>query len=68
MSGGFAEVNPGKCIVLAESVDEINKLEKDTIEKEVKELEGQESDSSKEQLNIAKAKVDALNSDFYQKI
>jgi F-type H+-transporting ATPase subunit epsilon len=68
VSGGFAEVNPGKCIVLAESVDEINKLEKDTIEKEVKELEGQESDSSKEQLNIAKAKVDALNSDFYQKI
>ena len=68
VSGGFAEVNPEKCIVLAESVDEINELEKDTIEKEVKELEGQESDSSKEQLNIAKAKVDALNSDFYQKI
>ena len=68
VSGGFAEVNPGKCIVLAESVNEINELEKDTIEKEVKELEGQESDSSKEQLNIAKAKVDALNSDFYQKI
>ena len=68
VSGGFAEVNPEKCIVLAESVDEINELEKDTIEKELKELEGQESDSSKEQLNIAKAKVDALNSDFYQKI
>ena len=68
VSGGFAEVNPGKCIVLAESVDEINELEKDTIEKEVKELEGQESDSSKEQLNIAKAKIEALNSDFYQKI
>ena len=67
VSGGFAEVNPEKCIVLAESVDEINELEKDTIEKEVQELEGQESDSSKEQLNIAKAKVDALNSDFYQK-
>ena len=68
VSGGFAEVNPEKCIVLAESVDEINELEKDTIEKEVQELEGQESDSSKEQLNIAKAKVEALNSDFYQKI
>ena len=68
VSGGFAEVNPEKCIVLAESVDEINKLEKNTIEKEVQELEGQEPDSSKEQLNIAKAKIDALNSDFYQKI
>ena len=68
VSGGFAEVNPEKCIVLAESVDEINELEKGTIENEVQELEGQESDSSKEKLNIAKAKIDALSSDFYQKI
>ncbi len=68
VSGGFAEVNPEKCIVLAESVDEINQLEKATIEKEVQELEGQESDSYKEQLNIAKAKIEALNSDFYQRI
>jgi len=68
VSGGFAEVNPEKCIVLAESVDEINKLEKATIEKEIQELEGQESDTTKEQLSIAKAKIDALGSDFYQKI
>ena len=68
VSGGFAEVNPEKCIVLAESVDEINELEKNLIEKEVQELQGQESDSSKEQLNIAKAKIDALSSDFYKKI
>ena len=68
VSGGFAEVNPEKCIVLAESVDEINELEKGTIENEVQELKGQESDSSIEQLNIAKAKIDALSSDFYQKI
>jgi F-type H+-transporting ATPase subunit epsilon len=68
VSGGFAEVNPEKCIVLAESVDEINELEKATIEKEIQELEGQESDTIKEQLSIAKAKIDALGSDFYQKI
>ena len=68
VSGGFAEVNPEKCIVLAESVDEINELEKSTIEKEVQELEGQESDTTREQLSIAKAKIDALGSDFYQKI
>ena len=68
VSGGFAEVNPEKCIVLAESVDEINELEKATIEKEIQELEGQESDTTKEQLSIAKAKIDALSSDFYQKI
>jgi F-type H+-transporting ATPase subunit epsilon len=68
VSGGFAEVNPEKCIVLAESVDEISELEKATIEKEIQELEGQESDTTKEQLSIAKAKIDALSSDFYQKI
>ena len=68
VSGGFAEVNSEKCIVLAESVDEINELEKAIIEKEVQELEGQETDSSKEQLNIAKAKIDALDSNYYEKI
>jgi len=68
VSGGFAAVNPEKCIVLAESVDEINQLEKATIEKEVQELEGLEADTSKEQLNIAKAKINAIESNFYDKI
>ncbi len=68
VSGGFAEVNPEKCIVLAESVDEINTIEKSAIEKEVQELEGQESDIAKEQLFIAKAKLEALESSFYEKI
>ena len=68
VSGGFAEVNPEKCIVLAESVDEINQLEKATIEKEVQELEGLEADTSKEQLNIAKAKINAIELNFYDKI
>ena len=68
VSGGFAEVNPEKCIVLAESVDEINEIEKSTIEKEIQELEGQDFDSSKEQLTIAKAKIEALSSNFYDKI
>ena len=68
VSGGFAEVNPEKCIVLAESVDEINELEKATIEKEIQELEAQESDTTNEKLSIAKAKIDALNSSYYEKI
>ena len=68
VSGGFAEVNPEKCIVLAESVDEVNTLEKASIEKEVQELEAQESDVAKEQLNVAKAKIDALSYNFYEKI
>ena len=68
VSGGFAEVNPEKCIVLAESVDEINTIEKQSIEKEIEELSGQETDVAKDQLVIAKAKIEALDSSFYEKI
>ena len=68
VSGGFAEVNPEKCIILAESVDEINTIEKTSIEKEVEELSDQETDAAKEQLAIAKAKIAALESSFYEKI
>ena len=68
VSGGFAEVNPEKCIVLAESVDEINALEKSAIEKEVQKLEGQDNQIVHEQLAIAKAKLDALDSSYYNKI
>ena len=68
VSGGFAEVNPEKCIVLAESVDEVNTLDKSSIEKEIQELSGQENDMAKEQLGIAKAKIDAIDSNFYEKV
>ena len=68
VSGGFTEVNPEKCIVLAESVDEINTLEKSSIEKEIQKLESQDSESNLDQLVIAKAKLDALDSQFYNKI
>jgi len=68
VSGGFAEVNPEKCIVLAESVVEINTISKQSIEKEIEELSGQETDVAKDQLAIAKAKLEALDSSFYEKI
>ena len=68
VSGGFTEVNPEKCIVLAESVNEINTLEKSVIEKEVQDLEGQDNQIAYEQLVIAKAKLDALDSPHYNKI
>ena len=68
VSGGFAEVNPEKCIVLAESVDEVNALDKSSIEKEIQELSGQENEMAKEQLGIAKAKIDAIDSNFYEKV
>jgi len=68
VSGGFADVNPEKCIVLVESVDEINTIEKQSIEKEIEKLSGQETDVAKDQLEIAKAKIEALDSSFYEKI
>ena len=68
VSGGFAEVNPEKCIVLAESVDEVNALDKSSIEKEIQELSDQENDMAKEQLGIAKAKIEAIDSNFYEKV
>jgi len=68
VSGGFTEVNPEKCIVLAESVNEVNALEKGAIEKEIQDLESQDTDTSKDQLSIAKAKLESLSASFYDKI
>ena len=68
VSGGFAEVNPEKCIVLAESVDELHTLEKSVIEKEIQDLESQDSETTKGQLSIVRAKLDSLSSSFYEKI
>ena len=68
VSGGFAEVNPEKCIVLAESVDEINTLEKSLVEKEIQDLESQDTETAKEQLSIVKAKMESLSTTFYEKI
>ena len=68
VSAGFVEVNPEKCIVLAESVDEINTLEKSAIEKEIQDLESQDTETAKEQILISKAKLVSLSSSFYEKI
>ena len=62
VSGGFAEINPEKCIVLAESVVELNSLEKSSIEKEIQELENIDNEKSVEKIFIAKAKLEALDS------
>ena len=68
VTGGFVEINPEKCIVLAEDVNEMNSLDKLVIEKEMQELENQESDESKAKLIIAKKQIEALNSKYYEKI
>ena len=64
----FAEVNPEKCIVLAESVDELHTLEKSVIEKEIQDLVSQDSEIAKGKLSIVRAKLDSLSSSFYEKI
>ena len=68
VSGGFAEVNPEKCIVLGETVEEMNSLDKNSIEKEIQELQNKDTDASKQQILIANAKIEALHASFYEKI
>ena len=68
VSGGFVEINPEKCIVLAEEVEEMSALDKGTIEQQVRELENETSDESKLQYLIAKSQIEALNSSHYEKI
>ena len=68
VSGGFVEVNPEKCILLAEEVFEMNTLDKIAIEKQIQELENESSDESKQLYLIAKSKIEALNSSHYEKI
>ena len=68
VSGGFAEVNPEKCIILAESVDDMSVLDKSKIQNTIQDLEKLDDSKSKDQLLIANAKLDAINSIFYNKI
>ena len=68
VSGGFAEVNREKCIVLGETVEEMNSLDKNSIEKKIQELQNKDTDESKQQILIANAKIEALNASFYEKI
>ena len=68
VSGGFVEINPEKCIVLAEEVFEMSSLDKNKIEKQVQELENKTSNELKQQYLIAKLKIEALESTHYEKI
>ena len=68
VSGGFAEVNPEKCIILAESVDDMSVLDKSRIQNTIQDLEKLDDLKSKEQLLIVNAKLDAINSTYYNKI
>ena len=68
VAGGFVEINPEKCIVLAEDVNEMSDLDKSSIQQQIQELESGASDSAKEELAIAQSKIAALDSTYYEKL
>ena len=68
VAGGFVEINPEKCIVLAEGVNEMSDLDKSSIQQQIQELESSASDSAKEELAIAQSKIAALDSTYYEKL
>ena len=65
VSGGFTEINPEKCIVLAESVNEMSEIDKSAIENEIQELKLKDTEESKDKLYIAMQKIEALKASFY---
>ena len=65
VSGGFVEINPEKCIVLAESVNDMSELDKSAIEKEIQDILKSNTDNANDKINIAKDKLEALNASFY---
>ena len=68
VAGGFVEINPEKCIVLAEGVNEMSDLDKSSIQQRIQELESDASDSAKEELAIVQSKIAALDSTYYEKL
>ena len=68
VSGGFAEINSEKCIVLAEDVNEIEALDKSSIQKEIQILENKSDLSSKDRIEVESAKLEAIDLSFYNKI
>ena len=68
VTGGFVEINPEKCIVLAEGINEMSDLDKSSIQQQIQELESGASDSAKEELAIAQSKIAALDSTYYEKL
>ena len=65
---GFVEINPDKCIVLAEEISEMRDLDKSMIEKQARDLENDSSEKAKQDLAIAQFKIAALESTHYEKI
>ena len=62
------EINPEKCIVLAEEVSELSALIKSEIEKQMHDLKNESNVEAKQKYLIAVSKIEALNSKYYEKI
>ena len=68
VAGGFVEINPEKCIVLAEGVNEMKDLDKDTIQQQIQKLQSGSGEVATSELAIAQSKVAALESTYYEKL
>ena len=68
VAGGFVEINPEKCIVLAEGVNEMSDLDKGSIQQQIQELKSSPTVSAKEVLTIAQSKIAALDSTHYENL
>jgi F-type H+-transporting ATPase subunit epsilon len=68
VTGGFVEINPEKCIVLAEDVNEMSELNNNTLQEQLQKLENETHALSKDELNIVRSKLEALNSTYYEKL
>jgi len=68
VTSGFVEVNPNKCIVLAEGIDEMSDLDNNVLKQQIQELENNSKDNSEDLLFIAKSKLDALEYIHYNKL
>ena len=68
VTGGFVEINPEKCIVLAEDVNEMSDLNKNILQEQMQKLVNETHDSSKNELNIVRSKLEALDSTYYEKL
>ena len=68
VTSGFVEINPNKCIILAEGVNEISDFDKNALKQQIQELENSSKSNSEDLLFIAKSKLDALDYTHYNKL
>ncbi len=74
VAGGFAEVTPERCTVLAEEAMVVGEIDRDAVEQELKDLSEDADDAADEtereisraRLQVARAKLKAIEEPLYQ--